>query len=115
MQHVLRGDPAIGNLGFALDLLNCPAPSLAICLWDIGTNCSSANYNFCSLVPQNVFWPSLQFVPGTGCNGTTSYALPLPNFTFLCGIVMSTRWVGFAPGPLDNYVSNCVTWMITGT
>ena len=117
MQHVLRGDPAIGNLGFALDLVNCPASSIAMCFIDIGNGCNNANYSLCSLMPTVPLWASMQFVPGSGCNGFASMPLPLPNAPAVCGMILSTRWAGWMVpgGPADHYVSNCLTWMITGT
>jgi hypothetical protein len=39
MQHVLRGDPAIGNLGFGLDLVSCPGQTLAFLRVNLGCVC----------------------------------------------------------------------------
>lgn len=118
MRHLLRGDPAIGNLGFALELSNCPTNSIALAFLDIGSNCAVANHGLCSLMPTLPLWASMTFVPpGLPCTGAASFPMPLPNFPALCGLILSTRWSGWmvGGGPLDHYVSNCVTWMISGT
>ncbi|MBK8975694.1 MAG: hypothetical protein IPM29_07195 [Planctomycetes bacterium] len=117
MTHVLRGDPAIGNLTFALDALNTPAPSIAMVFIDIGANCASANFGLCSLLPSIPVWASMTFVPGTGCNGTATFPLPLPANAALCGLILSSRWAGwmFPGGPLDHYVTDCQTWMVSAS
>ena len=72
MQHVLRGDPSIGNLTFSLDAVNLPMPSLAMLFLDLGVSCGSANYGLCSLVPSIPIWGSLTFLSGSGCGGSRS-------------------------------------------
>ncbi|MBK8976216.1 MAG: hypothetical protein IPM29_09830 [Planctomycetes bacterium] len=117
MQHLLRGDPTIGNLGFALDLVNCPAPSVAMAFVDIGSNCATTNFGLCSLMPSAPIWASMQLATGSGCNGSATFGLPIPNLPALCGIILSTRWAGWmvGGGPPDHFVSECQTWMITGS
>ena len=117
MQHNLRGDPAIGNLTFGLDLANFPGPSVALCLMDIGPSCNAANFGLCQFVPSIPIWSSFTVNNGAGCVGFTSLLVALPPNTALCGIILSSRWAGwmFPGGPADHFVSECQTWMITST
>ncbi len=117
MQHSLRGDPAIGNLTFSLDLANFPGPSLALCLMDVGTSCNAANFGLCQFVPSIPIWSSLTVHTAGGCTGFASLLVALPPNASLCGVILSSRWAGwmFPGGPADHFVSECQTWMITST
>ncbi|MCA8944321.1 MAG: hypothetical protein KDB80_17275 [Planctomycetes bacterium] len=118
MRHVLRGDPTIGNLGFALDLINAPGGSIAYLFLGLGPCSSFAGTTFSGLICANLYPTSFiqaVFVPGTGCSGNVSIPFPLPNIPFFCGITLSSQFIGQIPAAWSgSYVSNCLSWTITG-
>ncbi|MEZ5967137.1 MAG: hypothetical protein R3F56_25100 [Planctomycetota bacterium] len=117
MAHTLVGDPTIGNLGFGLALDNAPAGTLAIVNLNVGGCAPSTTYGvLCTGVPS--FWFAFGWTPstgGTGCGGSAFWPVPLPPSPTLCGVQLSTRWFGVAGALTNNYVSNCLTWAISGS
>lgn len=118
MAHTLRGDPTLGNLGFALDLQNAPANSIAYLFMGLGP-CGGPGTTFSGLLC-NFLYPTsymgATFTGGTiGCTGSASIPFPLPNMPFLCGLTLSSQYIGQIPPTWSgNYVSNCLSWTITG-
>jgi len=116
----VRGDPAIGNFGFALDLIGAPSGTFAFLRFNAGACLPGTNFGgvLCDFVPFSNL-ASCSFVPTggtTGCSGSASCPLPLPALGALCGITLSTRWFGIEiPTITNNYVSNCLTWTISGS
>lgn len=118
MRHVLGGDPTIGNLAFALNLVNAPASSFAHVFIDVGP-CISPGNTFSGLLCSGMM-PTLYFntapTGGTGCGGFASIPLPIPNVVALCGIMLSSQYAGnVPPGWSGNFVSNCLTWVISAS
>ncbi|MBK8975797.1 MAG: hypothetical protein IPM29_07710 [Planctomycetes bacterium] len=121
MRHVLSGDPAIGNPAFSLDLVSAPANSSAWLLINVGS-CSATGptLGFCGplLVPGSpVILGPLPTGPGAGCAGTATQPLPLPANPALCGLGLSSQYVGlcFSAAGLGTFVSNCISFVITGS
>jgi hypothetical protein len=116
MQHVLRGDPTIGNFGFALDLQNAPGATFAFCRFNVGGCTPSTNFSgvLCGQVPAGGNLCIFVWTGGTSgsCNGFATCPLPIPNLPLFCGLILSTAWFGVDGPPVNNYASNCLTWMI---
>lgn len=118
MKHVLRGDPTLGNLGFALDLVDAPAGSIAYVFFGLG-GCVPPGTTFSGLICAPVLPPtfySAMFTVGAGCNATASIPFPIPNIPFFCGITISSQYIGqMPPSWAGSYVSNCLTWSISAS
>lgn len=122
MRHDTIGDPVIGNPTFALTLQNAPANSVAILVLSFGNYCAGPGLPlfFCSplLTPLPVAtFGGFPTGPGVGCSGGVVFPLGIPANPALCGMPMSSQWVGICPGnPLiDNFTTNCLSWTITGS
>lgn len=117
MTHTLVGDPAIGNSGFGLALNNAPANTFAVLALNFGGCSPGSTFSFlCTDIPSS--FPVWDFVPstgGVGCGGAGFSPLPIPPVPGLCGVQVSTRWWGFDATFPNNYVSNCLTWAISGS
>ena len=122
MRHDTVGDATIGNPFFALTLRNAPSGAVSILVISIGQFCTPPGFPlfFCGPIltppPLTTFggFPT----GGTGgCSGGILFPVPLPPNPALCGMPMSSQFVGLCPAnPLtDNFVSNCLSWMITGS
>ena len=122
MVHRTFGDPVVGNPTFALTLQNAPNNSVAILVLSFGFHCAGPGLPlfFCSplLTPLPVStFGGFPTGPGAGCTGGVRFPIPIPANLGLCGIPMSSQWVGICPGaPLvDNFTSNCLSWTIGGS
>lgn len=114
MQHVLRGDPTLGNWGFALDLVNAPSNVIAVLLADVGPCNPTLSLGLCDLMP-TIPLKFANTLGSGGCTGAASHAFPLPAALPLCHLTISTRWCGFIGNVSNNFVSNCLTWTISGS
>jgi hypothetical protein len=118
--HTMTGDSTLGNQTFSLDLSNAPGAALAILFWNAGPPLPTLSLGLCANVLPNFPWPgSVGLTTGVvnTCTGTRSAPTPLPNNPSLCGAQVSTRWAGVA-WPINfanNFVSNALTWTISGS
>ncbi len=117
MAHMLGGDPTVGNIAFSLDLVNAPANTWAFININVAGGClPGVNYGIlCTDVPAANFAWFLWTGGGVGCTGSVSNPLPIPPMSALCGLVISSRYWGIDGPPVNNYVSNCLTWMISAS
>ncbi|MGE3880729.1 MAG: hypothetical protein AB7I19_16840 [Planctomycetota bacterium] len=122
MRHDTIGDPTIGNPSFALTLQNAPASSVAILVLSIGSHCTPPGFAFffCGPLLTPPPFTTVGGFPtggGAGCTGGVIFPLALPANPALCGIPMSSQWVGFCSPAVatDNFVSNCLSWTIGGS
>ncbi len=122
LRHDTVGDATVGNNAFALSLKGAPANSLAILILSIGAHCSGPGIPlfFCAPIFTPAPFATFGAFPtggGVGCTGGVLFPLALPGNPALCGLPMSSQWVGICPGnPLvDNFTSNCLSWTITGS
>ncbi len=123
MQHVTIGDPTIGNASFGLALQNAPTGGFAW-LFLNGGPCT----------PPGIFSPPLcaglqvGLVPapwmlgpfpmgGTPpCGGSHSITFSIPPSPILCGATLSSQYLGLCKmGVVSFFVSNCLSWTITGS
>lgn len=122
MTHNTIGDPALGNPFFALTLDNAPAgvPSL-LCI-NAGA-CLAAGIPippFCG--PLRVALPGIITLGfptggGVGCSGQVTVGVPVPLNPALCGIPLSSQFLVVCPTAalVGTGVSNCLSWMVSGT
>ncbi len=114
-QHVLGGDPTIGNLGFSLDLINAPS-GLAVLFLGLGP-CAGPGTNY-GILCNNVLPPYFNstLTSGPPCGATASIPFPLPNLTVLCGITLCSQYAGLVPpGVSGTFVTNHLSWTITSS
>ena len=118
MAHSMIGQPTLGNPGFQLRLDNAPGGASAILLLNVGP-CGVGVPFACG----QIFVPLPGLVAlgpfptgGAGCGGSHGLTLSLaPNPAF-CGFTLSTQYAVVCPGaPIGIGLSNCLSWMISGT
>lgn len=122
MAHVTSGDPALGNSSFSLDLVGAPRGSRAA-IWIAGGACNAPGVSiapFCGpilvpLIPPPIVI-NLGTGPGIGCGGGFQVSVPIPLDRSLCGGTLSSQCFGICSNPgLGTFVSNCLTWTVTGS
>ncbi|MEM7199435.1 MAG: hypothetical protein AAF628_04165 [Planctomycetota bacterium] len=120
MAHTLVGDPTLGNPSFGLLLDDAPSGSSAFVFLNIGACASPGVFAppLCAPLLVPVVPPPGSagpfFVPGAGCGDVFLPLGPLPGAPSLCGLTLSTQWVGFCPGG-GTFSSNCLSWTITSS
>ncbi len=119
--HTLSGDATIGNSSFALRLSTAPGASLYVAAFDIGP-CFALGWLplLCRTVPPNFWCNGLTTGVCNACNGTACCPFPLPLNPALCGTQVSSLFFGLhfpcaGFNLADNWASNCVQWVISGT
>ncbi len=123
MVHRLRGDPVIGSAVFALELRQYPGQSFAFLLFNAG-QCMPPGFPFlCAPVLVPLAPPPIVVGPyaPTGtlgmCDAGVAQPLPIPLDPSICGQDFATQWIGICSDAtgLGNFVSNCLSWTVTGT
>ena len=105
--------------------MNAPANANAWLVFNAGScNTAGPSFFFCGdiLVPLGAASPPIVIGPFTtggsvGCTGSATLGLSIPVDPALCGQGFASQWIGICPagGPLSNFVSNCLSWTITGS
>ena len=122
MAHRSVGDAALGNPSFALELVNAPAGA-RVAMWINAGPCNPGGPivpPFCGPVLVPIAPPpvvvSLGTGPGLGCSGAVQVPLPIPLDPALCGGVLSSQCFGICTtGLVGTFVSNCLSWQVTGS
>jgi hypothetical protein len=124
MQHVLGGEPIVGNPAFSLDLINAPNNSNAYLVFNVGP-CTAPGTPigiFCApllvpLVPPPLVGGPFATGAGAGCTGGVVFNLPVPANIAICGAVFSSQYIGLCPGAAlpGTFVSNCISFMVTAS
>ena len=122
MAHTTTGDPVLGNASFSLDLVGAPRGSRGA-LWIAGGACNPPGIlirPFCGpilvqLVPPPIII-NIGTGPGLGCGGGFKVPIPIPLDRSLCGGTLSSQAFGICVnGSPGTFVSNCLTWTVTGS
>lgn len=122
LQHVLGGDPVVGNAAFSLDVINAPSNSSAYLTLNVGScTTTGPTFGFCGPLLAGpsplIIGPFATGGGGAICGGSASFGLSIPSNVSLCGVGFATQYVGLcltAVGP-GTWVSNCLSWTITGS
>ncbi len=123
LRHLLGSEPTVGNPAFSLDLTNAPANTNAYLILNLGACTAPGLFSppFCAPILVPFAPPPLIGGPmatggGAGCTGSASQGLPVPNNPALCGVMFSSQFVGvcFNTAGVGTYVSNCLTWTVSG-
>jgi hypothetical protein len=120
LQHVTVGDPTIGNPAFALAVEGAPVGSQGWLFLGAGPTMPPGILvpPFCGalLVPLTpspwILGP--YSIPGSGtCTGARQVAMPVPPLPVLCGIYLSSQWLGLCTsGPFGTFVTNVLNWRV---
>lgn len=125
MAHTAIGDAALGNPGFALELSAAPANAQTWLI--VGAGACDANGPLIPPICGPILVPYRPILPivvgpiptgGTvGCTGSALVRVPIPLDRTLCGAVLSSQYLGLCTaGPaFGTFVSNCLSWMVSGT
>ncbi|MFY9343302.1 MAG: hypothetical protein WAT39_12475 [Planctomycetota bacterium] len=120
MVHGLVNDSNMGNLGFQLRLTNAQSGGVALCHVSWGS-CSSPGWNIPGLcgplwTTTNTLTTLSALVLGPpGCNGTATFALPLPPIAIFGYPPVSSQCIELCPGGgLNTAMSNCLDWNLQG-
>ena len=117
--HTMTGDSTIGNPTFSLDLSGARGAAIAVLFWNVGLPVPSLSLGFCANVLPNFPWfgtPGVTTGAINTCLGTYTAPTPIPNNPGLCGLQISTQYAGFTfPNLAHNFVSNALTWTISGS
>ncbi len=114
--HLLRNAPLLGTtlqLGFDQAPVNVPA----WCVLNFGTCNGNAGLTpLCGvlLVPLNAATFTLGMnvtSSGVGCNGSTTFPLPLPSNPLFAGTPMASQCIALCP-PIGTAMSNCLAWVM---
>ena len=123
MAHVTNGDPALGNVAFALQLQDAPANAQAIMLLNVGP-CTAPGVLSPPLCAPLLVPPAGWAVVGPlgtggvgGCTGSASIGLPIPLNASLCGWTLSSQYLVVCSSPVGVGfgTSNCLSWTISGS
>lgn len=122
MQHTTRGDPILNNNFFALKLDAAPAQQRAWLMINAGACQAGLSLSpWCGpfRVPlANIILVGPLLLGGTsGCTGSAIISLPIPNNVGLSGIPLSSQFIVFCQNTagFGTGVSNCLSWMVTGS
>ena len=122
MIHGAFGDAAVGNSTFKLTLDHAPTSAPTVMLLNAG-KCALPGLAlpaFCGplLVP---FGPSALVVlgpfgsAGPPCTSSIVVPMPVPPVRALCGAVLCSQFAGFCGGGGGTFVSNGLSWMVSGS
>ena len=124
MAHTAIGDAALGNPAFALELSSAPANAQTWIV--VGAGACAPNGPLLPPICGPILVP-LRPAPivvgpiptgGTvGCTGSALVRVPIPLDRSICGAVLSSQFLGLCTtGPaFGTFVSNCLSWAVTGT
>ncbi|MCR9245928.1 MAG: hypothetical protein NXI31_12920 [bacterium] len=115
--HTLRNAPILGNT-VELGLDDAPEASLAWCLLSIGP-CIIGAPTIAPLCGPLLVGPGptlgFNITSGTsGCNGSTTFYLPLPPAPAFAGLPLSSQCVVLCGGGTGTALSNCQSWTLMG-
>jgi len=118
MWHSLRNAPILGNT-LELGLDDAPEASLAWCLVRIGACTAGAPTlpPLCGPLLVSGAGPTLGFnlTSGvSGCNGTTTFLLPLPAVPAFAGLPLHSQCIVICGALTGTSLSNCQSWVLSG-
>jgi hypothetical protein len=123
LAHTTIGDPIVGNSSFGLALQNAPSGGIAW-LFLNGGPCTPPGIGMpflCAglqvpIVPAPWVLGGFPLAGTPPCGGNHTVFFSIPPIPVLCGATLSSQYIGLCKlGALPTFVTNCLTWTISGS